>query len=677
MNMTTSSSFLKSKPHLWQAVDFPIMTPLDYEQALVSAIESSKQMIQNIKKTQSFSFEQTVLPLEKSSWPIQDVSNTFFSLHHAESNDELRKMAKFFSQELSRYSSDLLLDEQLFQVIKACYEYHQHHPDLLKAEEKKLLEETYDDFLRHGALLASKDKERLRFLDQELSRLQLEFSDHVLNDTNQRFLNIHHKNELDGLDEYFIQELHKKAIDKGLTGFLITLDAPTYLQVMKNVHSREIRRQLFLLASSKGYQTPHDNQEHIRQILQYREEKAKLLGHSSYAHYILKKRMAKTPEEVQTFLETLFQYARPQAEKDLAQLQSMVTFPLERWDLAYYSEKLKMSLFHIDDETLRPYFPLSKAVKGLFEIAEKLYNITFIPRDDIPLYHPDVKTYEVKDLASQEHIGIFYTDFFPRPNKKQGAWMTLFKDQRFEKQTNIRPHVSIVCNFTPPQGNKPSLLTLDEVKTLFHEFGHALHGLFSQCQFAKFSGTNVYWDFVELPSQIMENWVTEKECLEIISSHYLTGEPLPEDLREKIIQGQIFQEGMGTLRQLQFAFLDMSWHTTPTSQISDIATFEKTATTKTQLLPSQAGTCVSTSFSHIFSGGYAAGYYSYKWAEVLDADAFKVFKEHGLFNRDIGKKFKTFILEKGGTEHPADLFRKFRGQDPKLSSLLERSGFIG
>jgi Zn-dependent oligopeptidase len=660
----------------FKALDFPHIKVSDFQAGLQQSIKAAKEAIETIKSQVNPTFENTVQALECCSWPVNDVANAFFALHGAESSPEIRHLAKEFSQELSTFSNDILLDQKLFQQIRFCYENQQKNPTTLTAEEKKLLEETFEDFTRNGALLSSNDQDDLRKIDEELSRLTLEFSDHVLSDTNNRYLVMKTREELDGLDPLMIEELKKRATAKKEEGYLVTLDFPTYSMVMKNAHNRELRKKLFILYASKGYKTEHDNQQHILKIVSLREQKSKLLGHHTYAHYVLKKRMAQTPDEVEKFLSTLYQYARPQAEKDLAELKKFAPHELERWDVTYYSEKLKKSLYAIDDETLRPYFPLEKAVKGLFQVAYSLYSLEFIPRSDVPVYHSDVHVYEVRDQKKNEFLGLFYADFFPRANKKSGAWMTALKEQRFEDKTNVRPHISIVCNFTPPQGDRPSLLTLDEVKTLFHEFGHALHGLLSQCQFIKFSGTNVFWDFVELPSQIMENWVTEKECLQLISQHFQTGEALPEHLREKILKSSTFQEGMATLRQLSLASLDLAWHTTPENLIKDVVSFEKEQTKRTQLFPFLEGTSVSTSFSHIFSGGYAAGYYSYKWAEVLDADAFNAFKTVGLFNQEMGQKFRECILEKGGTEHPAILYKRFRGQDPELTPLLQRSGLI-
>lgn len=684
-----SNTLLEESTYDFKATAFHEIKANLFLPALKEAINEAKGIIEEIKNEKNLSFDNIYLKLENSSEKVNNISQIFFALHGAEADITLRDEAKNISPLLTNFQNDVVLDGALFAQIKSCKEIIEKDSKLLKAlnaEEIKLMTETFDDFIRNGALLSSEDKEKLRLLDERLSTLTLEFSDHILNDTNDRFLIIHDKNQLTGLEQSFLEKSQHKAKEKKLEDkFIITLDFPTYAYFMKTCTNRELRKDLYILYSSRGFNTPNDNQEHIKEIVKLRHEKALLLGHPNYACYVLEKRMATHPSKVNALLEDLLNQARPFALKEMEQLRAfkaeyektpLEKTELERWDFSFYSEKLKKKLYEYDDETLRPFFSLEKVIEGVFLVANRLYDLKFKPRTDLPVYHPDVQVFEVSDEKKKEFIGLLYMDFFPRSTKKNGAWMTSFREQKKKCHENIRPHISIVCNFTPPQNDRPSLLTLDEVLTLFHEFGHALHGLLSQCQFSRFAGTNVFWDFVELPSQIMENWVMEKECLDLFATHYQTGEKIPASLIEKVLKSSQFQEGHATLRQLSFGLVDMAWHTQPQLGMKSVQEFEETAIKPSALFPPMKEANISCAFSHIFSGGYAAGYYSYKWAEILDADAFESFKEQGIFNREISKKFRDEILSRGGSEHPMTLYRNFKGQEPTIKALLKRSGLL-
>ena len=513
-----------------------------------------------------------------------------------------------------------------------------------------------------------------------MAKLTMTFSQNVLKATNDYLLEITDKKDLDGLPDGVIEAAHELAEKKGKSGsWCFDLNVPSMLPFMTYAKNRELRKTLLTASSSKTFNTKFDNQETLKEILKLRTERAKILGFNTHADYVLEERMAMSPKKVMDFLEELLVKAKPHAEKDIDRLKKLANeldgiTDLQSYDTAYYSEILKKRELDIDDEMLRPFFKLENVVDGIFKVANLLYGLTFKEVFDVPKYHEDVRTFEVFDEETKNFIGLFYTDFFPRPTKRGGAWMSGIKEQGMYHGKVERPHIMIVCNFTKPTKTKPSLLTLDEVLTLYHEFGHALHGLLSKVKYRDLSGTNVFWDFVELPSQIMENWVLEKECLDLFAVHYETGEKIPDDLIKKIKASGKFLEGLGTLRQLSFAFLDMKYHTTPPETIKDIGEFETKTIERTTLLPKIPGTSISTSFSHIFAGGYSAGYYSYKWAEVLDADAFEFFQTSGIFNREVAKKFREFILEKGGTEHPMELYKKFRGQEPDVGALLRRAG---
>ena len=525
------------------------------------------------------------------------------------------------------------------------------------------------------------DKETLREIDKQLSQKTLQFGQNLLADANSFELLLTNKEDLKGLPESAIEAAKNLAESKDKSGWLITLDYPSYIPFMKYAENRELRKKLALAFGAKGFQNNEFNNEQlIKDIVSLRLKRAKLLGYDTHAHFTLEERMAKKPDNVFSFLNDLKEKALPAAKREFKELAAFAKKldgieQLQKWDASFYSEKLKQERFSLDDELLKPYFELQKVLKGAFEIAGKLFHLKFVENTSVDKYHEEVTTFDVLDKDGNT-VALFYTDFHPREGKRAGAWMTSYKGQKRKNGINDRPHVSIVCNFTPPTKTKPALLTFNEVTTLFHEFGHALHGLLANTTYPSLSGTSVFWDFVELPSQVMENWCFEEEALKLFAYHYETGELIPMDYVKKIKESSTFLEGMATLRQLSFGLLDMAWHTNPPAQGVDIKTFEKNTFEETQLYPSVAENCMSTAFAHIFQGGYSSGYYSYKWAEILDADAFAYFKENGIFNTEIADKFKTEILEKGGTQHPSILYKNFRGKEPTSEALLKRANLV-
>ena len=648
--------------------------------AFVKAIESAKNEISQIVENKATpSFENTIEALEFSGEQLDRISSIFFNLNAAETNEEIQKIAQEVSPLLTEFSNDVALNTVLFERVKSVY--NNKESLSLTEEQKTLLDKKYKGFSRNGANLNTTQKELLRAIDKEQSQLQLTFGENILAETNRYELLISKRSDLDGLPEGAIEAAKQLADEKNKKGWLITLDYPSYIPFMTYAKNRTLRKKLALAFGQKGFQNDAlDNQAIVLKIAQLRYKRAQLLGYQTHAHFVLEERMAKTPETVHTFLEDLLEKALPAAKKEFDELESFAKKldgieRLEKWDSAYYSEKLKQQRFNFDDEQLKPYFKLEHVIEGAFEVAKKLFGLQFIQTDAIDTYHKEVMTYKVED-SEQNLVAIFYADFFPRAGKRNGAWMTSFKSQYVKNTVNERPHVSIVCNFTKPTATKPSLLTFNEVTTLFHEFGHALHGMLANTVYPSLSGTSVAWDFVELPSQIMENWCYEKEALALFAKHYQTGEIIPMDLIEKIKAASTFQQGMQTLRQLSFGLLDMSWHGIDPTQITDVKQHETAAFFETQLFPDVPQNCMSTAFAHIFQGGYSSGYYSYKWAEVLDADAFEYFKENNLFDPQIAKAFKTDILSKGGTQDPLELYVKFRGQKPKSQALLKRSGLL-
>ncbi|WP_400081030.1 M3 family metallopeptidase [Winogradskyella sp. R77965] len=652
----------------------------DFLSAFKTGIEKAKAEINAIvKNSEAPTFKNTIEALDYSGEELDRISSIFFNLNSAETNDEIQKIAQEVSPLLSEFSNDITLNEDLFKRVKAIYDSKSGLD--LTTEQETLLDKKYKSFSRNGANLSDDKKEKLRAIDKELSQLKLKFGEHVLAETNKFEMHISDESDLSGLPDGAKEAAKQLAESKGKDGWLITLDYPSYIPFMTYADNRKLREKLSKAFGRKGFQDDDlDNQNIVLKIANLRFERAQLLGYKTHAHFVLEERMAETPEKVNTFLNELLEKAKPAADKEFKKLESFAKEldsidEIQKWDSGYYSEKLKQKLFDLDDEQLKPYFKLENVINGAFTVAEKLFGLQFEEIDTIDKYHEDVLTYKVTD-SEGELVSIFYADFFPRAGKRNGAWMTSYKPQMIKNRVNERPHVSIVCNFTKPTKSKPSLLTFNEVTTLFHEFGHALHGMLANTTYPSLSGTSVYWDFVELPSQILENWCYEEESLKLFATHYETDEVIPMELIDKIKASSTFHEGMQTLRQISFGLLDMSWHGVDPSNIKDVKAHEVAAFGDTSLYPEVAENCMSTSFAHIFQGGYSSGYYSYKWAEVLDADAFEYFKEEGIFNKTVAEKFKAYVLSQGGTENPMTLYKKFRGQEPKPEALLRRAGLI-
>jgi len=651
-----------------------------YLPAFKKAIENAKNEIDQIVENSALpNFENTIEALDYTGEQLDRISSIFFNLNAAETNDAIQKIAQEVSPLLTEFSNDIALNVALFERVKSVY--NAKETLSLSKEQQTLLDKKYKGFSRNGANLNDAQKEVLRIIDKEQSQLKLTFGENILAETNRYELLITKPADLEGLPEGAMEAAKQLAVEKNKEGWLITLNYPSYVPFMTYAKNRGLRKKLALAFGQKGFQNDAlDNQEIVLKIAQLRFKRAQLLGYETHAHFVLEERMAKTPETVRNFLEDLLSKALPAAKKEFKELEDFAIKldhidRLEKWDSAYYSEKLKQERFNFDDEQLKPYFKLENVIEGAFGVAQKLFGLHFTQSHDIDTYHKDVMTYTVED-SQQNLVAIFYADFFPRSGKRNGAWMTSYKPQFVKNDKNERPHVSIVCNFTKPTSTKPSLLTFNEVTTLFHEFGHALHGMLADTIYPSLSGTSVAWDFVELPSQIMENWCYEKEALALFAKHYETGASIPMDLIDKIKAAATFQQGMQTMRQLSFGLLDMNWHGIDPREITDVKQHETTAFKETQLFPEVKENCMSTAFSHIFQGGYSSGYYSYKWAEVLDADAFEFFKETDLFDPKIAEAFKTNVLSKGGTQDPLELYIKFRGQKPKVEALLKRSGLL-
>lgn len=652
----------------------------DFLPAFKEGIASARKEIDAIiHNPEPPTFENTIEAMAFSGDTLDRISTIFFNLHSAETNDELQQIAQEVSPLLSEFGNDIRLNADLFKRVKTVYDSKASLN--LNAEQTTLLDKKYKSFSRNGANLSEEKKNQLREIDKELSKLSLEFGENVLSETHAFQLHITDEKDLSGLPEGTIEAAKEIAKSQEKEGWIFTLDYPSYVPFMTYADNRELRKKMTIAFGAKGFQkNEFDNEEIVLKIAKLRFERAKVLGYASHAHFVLEERMAESPEKVNTFLNNLLEKAKPAALKEFEQLSRFAKDldgieTLEKWDGAYYSEKLKQQLFNLDDEKLKPYFKLENVLEGAFTVSSRLYGLTFVEVNTIEKYHPDVKTYEVKDIKG-DLVSIFYADFFPRKGKRNGAWMTSFKSQYVLGGNNERPHVSIVCNFTKPTETKPSLLTFNEVTTLFHEFGHALHGMLADTVYPNLSGTSVYWDFVELPSQIFENWCYEPEALALFAHHYETGAIIPTEYIEKIKESASFQEGLATMRQLSFGLLDMGWHGQDPSGITSIKDFENEQFASTKLYPDVAENAMSTSFSHIFQGGYSSGYYSYKWAEVLDADAFEYFKEQGIFNAEVAQRFKEHVLSKGGTEHPMILYKRFRGSEPKPDALLKRAGLL-
>ncbi|MBN8535860.1 MAG: M3 family metallopeptidase [Deltaproteobacteria bacterium] len=660
------------------AVPFDKIQNHHFVPALDAAITLAKdQLSQLVNNPDAPTFDNTILKLETCSEKMEWILSCFGNLEIANGTDEMHLLAKEIYPKSAAFSSDVSHNPELFKKVKFVYD---HKASLkLTKEQARLLEKTYKSFVRNGALLSPEEKEKLRAIDQELSLLSPQFSENVLKATN-KFEMILNKEDLSGLPESAIEAAHEMALKKGLSEkYLVNLQIPSYVPFITYSQSRDLREKLFKAYNSKSFNDEFDNQNNILKILHLRSQRAKILGYKTHADFVLEERMAKNPDNVISFLRRLLDKSKAAALKDY---EEVANYALEQdqlkdfkpWDFPYYSEKLKEHKYAFHEEDLKPYFKLENAVQGIFEHARKLYGLVFKANLTLPTYHPDVKVYEIYSEKGNVYMGLFYTDFFPRETKKNGAWMTTFREQGLFENQNRRPHVSIVCNFTKPTATKPSLLNYDEVRTLFHEFGHSLHGILSNCSYRSLSGTNVFWDFVELPSQIMENWVQEKEGLDVFANHYETHQLIPKELVEKLVRSQKYLAGWSSLRQIQFALLDMTFHLTDPQSIKNVDEFETQATAESRILPKIAGTNSACSFSHVFAGGYSAGYYSYKWAEVLDADAFEFFKEKGIFNSDVASSFKENILSSGGTEDPMEIYKRFRGREPDPDALLRRDG---
>lgn len=652
----------------------------DYEPAFDRAIADAKSEIQKIiDQNEEPDFQNTIEAMAFSGMQLDRISTVFFNLNSAETTDELQNIAQSVAPKLSAFANDISLNPDLFARVKKVYD----TVDLttLTTEQKTLLDKTYKGFVRNGALLNEEDQAKLREMDAQLAVLSLKFNENVLAETNAYKLHITNEKDLKGLPEGTIEAAKNQAEQQGLEGYVFTLDYPSYIPFVTYAENRELRKEIAVANGKKGFQDNNFNNEKIVwNLVKLRDQRAKLLGYANHAAFVLEERMAQTPEKVLEFLNNLLEKAQPAAEKEFAELTQYAQKQdkiehLEKWDANYYSEKLKQERFQLDDEVLKPYFKLENVLKGVFEVAERLYGLQFKEVHHIDKYHTDVQTFEVTN-EHDELTAVFYADFFPRKGKRNGAWMTSFKSQWIKDGVNQRPHISIVCNFTPPTSSKPSLLTFNEVTTLFHEFGHALHGMLANTTYPSLSGTSVYWDFVELPSQILENWVYEPETLALFAKHYETGATIPQEYIDKIKESSNFLEGLATVRQLSFGLLDMGWHTQVPEDSVSLKAFENRQFASTKIYPDVEENAMSTSFSHIFAGGYAAGYYSYKWAEVLDADAFDYFRQNGIFNKEIASKFKEYVLSQGGTDHPMTLYKKFRGQEPSPDALLKRAGLM-
>lgn len=677
------SSF--NTPH--ESAPFDQVKPEHFVPAIEQLIEKADKEITEIANNpESPSCENTIDALEKNGEELGRAVEILFNLNHAETNEELQKIAQEVSPKLSAFSSKMLMNEKLFGRIKVLYKQLSNESASRKdarpcvsKEQSTVLNNYYDNFIRNGAELEGEKKQRFADIKSELATLTLTFSDHVLAETNAFSLHLTEEDDLLGLPGFVREAAVQEAKGRNLDGWVFTLHYPSFVPFMKYSKIRELRKKMFMAYSFRGNQgNENDNKDLIKKIVNLRLELAQIMGEKNFASYVLKKRMAETPETVNSFIQSLHLASRSFAEKEYAEVLELAKNEkhegvVEKWDWAFWSEELRKVKYEISDEEVKPYFQLEKVSKGIFELAESLYGIRFEKTDEISVYHPEVEVYKVFE-ENGEFLSLFYTDFFPRKGKQGGAWMTDFRAQDNMDGIVTRPHVSIVCNFTRPTDDKPSLLTFDEVNTFLHEFGHALHGMLSKCTYPSVSGTNVYRDFVELPSQVMENWLTEKEWLDKVAIHFETGEKMPEILLKKLIDAKNFQAGYISERQLSFGLNDMAWHSLTEPFDGDVIEFEKKALEPTELFPAIPGLCMSAAFAHIFAGGYAAGYYGYKWAEVLDADAFSVFKKHGIFNKKVAQSFRENILEKGGSEPPMELYKRFRGQEPTIQGLLERSG---
>ena len=666
-------------PH--DTVPFDHIAVEHYAPAIRRGIECQNEEIDAIvNNPEPADFHNTILALEKSGQLLHRVEVVFDNLLSAETNDAMQELAKELMPLLSEHANNITLNERLFERVKTAYEHRNNEP--LTAEQRKLTEDTYEGFVRSGANLQGADKEKYRELSRQLSLLTLQFSENNLKETNDYQLVLTDEAQLKGLPQSAIDAAAETAREKQQEGWVFTLHAPSYVPFLTYAADRDLRKEIYMAYNTKcTHANACNNLDIVKQLVNTRLALAQLLGYKDYATYKLERRMAQNSANVYHLLDQLLEAYKPTAQKEYAEVQALAreeqgaNFTLMPWDWGYYSQKLKDRKFNLNDEMLRPYFELENVKKGVFGLATRLYGITFQKNPDIPVYHKDVEAFDVFDKDGS-FLAVLYTDFHPREGKRSGAWMTSYKEQWIDEKTgeNSRPHVSLVMNFTKPTQDKPALLTFGEVETFLHEFGHSLHGMFANTTYASLSGTNVYWDFVELPSQFMENFAVEKEFLHTFARHYQTGELIPDELVQRIVDSRNFNAAYACLRQVSFGLLDMAWYTRTTPFEGDVMAYEKQAWARAQILPSVEGTCMSTQFSHIFAGGYSAGYYSYKWAEVLDADAFSLFKKQGIFDQKTAFSFRENILSRGGTEHPMTLYKRFRGQEPTIDALLIRNG---
>lgn len=666
-------------PH--DTVPFDRIAVEHYAPAIRRGIECQNEEIDAIvNNLEPANFHNTILALEKSGQLLHRVEVVFDNLLSAETNDAMQELAKELMPLLSEHANNITLNERLFERVKTAYEHRNNEP--LTAEQRKLTEDTYEGFVRSGANLQGADKEKYRELSRQLSLLTLQFSENNLKETNDYQLVLTDEAQLKGLPQSAIDAAAETAREKQQEGWVFTLHAPSYVPFLTYAADRDLRKEIYMAYNTKcTHANACNNLDIVKQLVNTRLALAQLLGYKDYATYKLERRMAQNSANVYHLLDQLLEAYKPTAQKEYAEVQALAreeqgaNFTLMPWDWGYYSQKLKDRKFNLNDEMLRPYFELENVKKGVFGLAIRLYGITFQKNPDIPVYHKDVEAFDVFDKDGS-FLAVLYTDFHPREGKRSGAWMTSYKEQWIDEKTgeNSRPHISLVMNFTKPTQDKPALLTFGELETFLHEFGHSLHGMFANTTYASLSGTNVYWDFVELPSQFMENFAVEKEFLHTFARHYQTGELIPDELVQRIVDSRNFNAAYACLRQVSFGLLDMAWYTRTTPFEGDVMAYEKQAWARAQILPSVEGTCMSTQFSHIFAGGYSAGYYSYKWAEVLDADAFSLFKKQGIFDQKTAFSFRENILSRGGTEHPMTLYKRFRGQEPTIDALLIRNG---
>lgn len=666
----------------WQALPFDRFLPEHFLPATIAACDLARKRLVAIKNNPApADFRNTIVALEQANVEVADVATVYGNLRSAHGDDEMQALAREIMPRLIAFESDMYLDDELFARVRSVYDGRQALS--LTREQLTLLEKTYRAFRRNGALLSSADKQKLRAIDDELSTLGPKFSENVLKATNSYALWITDEADLAGLPDSVREAAKVAGRAKGRAdAWLFSLQMPSYLPFLRYAENRDKRRELWLAYSSRSVDGEFGNAAVVKRIATLKYQRSRLLGYDSHAHFAMEERMAEHPDKVRRFLDRLLAASRPAAEREMAELKAYMAqhgydHELMPWDYHYWSRRLKEDRYDLNSEELRPYFELGRVLQGAFEHARRLFGLSFRKLSHLPVYAPDVEVYEVNDEASGSHIGLFYVDFHPRPTKSGGAWCTRYRGQWMQDGQSQRPHVSIVCNFTPPTPTKPSLLTFQEVTTLFHEFGHALHVLLSQCEFRSLACTNVYRDFVELPSQIMENWVKEKTSLAIFAQHYETGEAIPSDMVDRVIASENFHAAYAMMRQLRFGLLDLAWYAQDPSAVEDVSRHEFDAVRATDLLPNLPGTNISCAFEHIFGGGYAAGYYGYKWAEVLDADAFELFRERGIFDRATADQFRRTILERGGSDHPMQLYREFRGREPDPDALLRRAGLLG